>query len=160
MANLLLALLLVFAMPAFGSRVTSLPSVLDEEAAEAADAFVGAHFSLECGEDVFSQTDGRYWQYRDFGWLVCPDPVTYKDTVFGVEWKGQLEIGAQQFRTYPSRTGSARQPRWSRWHPVEPIHIYFQKKHGIWNFHSSVAHDELPMGHTAPRCDALPGVAP
>lgn len=141
--------------PSFGSPVMSIPGALDAEAEDAADTFVLAHFNLDCGPAAFSKDDRRYSQYKSLTWSLQPDALTHKDVVFGIQWRGHLEIHAAMYRTYVRAAGLSRQTHWSAWRPLEPIRFYVQKKNGIWNFHSTTAYDEPVIGD-APTCEEVP----
>ena len=144
--------------PGFGSAAVAFADAGDPEAEQVAEDFVLSHFS-DCGAHVCSKSGARYWQYKDFSWSLQRSPLTYKDVLFGVEWKGHLEIRMSKYRTYLPGSGTAK-GRWGPWQTVELIRIYIQKKHGVWNVCSKMARNDWPMGDTAPRCDELRNVPP
>jgi hypothetical protein len=144
--------------PALRSVAVAFADAADAEAAQVAENFVLSHFS-DCGAHVCGRSGARYWQYKDFSWSLQRSPLTYKDVLFGVEWKGHLEIRVPKYRTYFRGSGSAK-GRWSPWQTVGLIRIYMQKKTGVWNICSKLAHNDWPIVDTAPPCDELQNVPP
>lgn len=131
--------------------------IYEDEVWDTAQFILRSRFT-KCADGVFSKSTAidqqsgnqvvRYCQYKRFRWGLRSEELTYLDILHGVEWRGAVEIEANQYRKSEHR-------RWGAWEKLPPMKFFVQKKNGFWNTCPTGSECALAEDGAAPTCEEL-----